>query len=169
MPALHLPVGAAPGLSVRVANRSHQVPLLRQRPPRVQAGESNFHFPSQPRMQVLTRPSQVYPELVPEVEHALSPAVTSEQRVILLKGLLQKTRLITAAMKPAATPKVAASEVVPSPPSSVASSSEKFVTPEGTPAPEESPLRRLLRRSSQVLSPVRLVAGAWESVRDSLG
>ena len=96
---------------------------------------------------------------MPEVEHALSPTVTSEQRVILLKGLLQKTRLITTAIKPATTPKVTASEVVPSPPSSVASSPERFVTPKGTPAPEESPLRRLLRRSSQVFSPVRLAAG----------
>jgi hypothetical protein len=51
-------------------------------------------------------------------------------------------------MKPATTPKVAASEEVPSPPSLVASSLEKFVTPKGTPAPEESLLRRLLRRSS---------------------
>ncbi|OGE47788.1 hypothetical protein PENARI_c037G08209 [Penicillium arizonense] len=44
------------------------------------------------------------------------------------------------------TPKVAASEEVPSPPSSVTSSPEKFVTPKGTLAPEESLLRCLLRR-----------------------
>ncbi|OGE53906.1 hypothetical protein PENARI_c007G09799 [Penicillium arizonense] len=43
------------------------------------------------------------------------------------------------------TPKIAASEEVPSPPSLVTSSPKKFVTPKGTPAPEESPLRRLLR------------------------
>jgi hypothetical protein len=144
------------------------MPPLCQWPPRVQAGTWNCMGSSQASI-ILTGSSQVYPELVPEVEHALSPAVTSEQRVVLLKGLLQKTRLITAAMKPAATPKVAASEEVPSPPSSVASSPEKFVTPEGTPAPEESPLRRLLRRSSQVFSPLRLASGAWETVRDSLG
>ncbi|OGE47116.1 hypothetical protein PENARI_c062G07387 [Penicillium arizonense] len=57
-------------------------------------------------------------------------------------------KLITAAIKPATTPKVAASEEVPSPPSSVTSSLKKFMTPKGTPAPEESLLRRLLRRSS---------------------
>ncbi|OGE49017.1 hypothetical protein PENARI_c024G00666 [Penicillium arizonense] len=50
--------------------------------------------------------------------------------------------------KPATTPKVAASEEVPSPLSLVTSSPEKFITPKGTPALEESPLRRLLRRSS---------------------